>query len=115
MSESLDKEVDGQNENLKIKIPGFMQALVKCVMKIKEKNDCCAKKLLKGGRRLAGLILMNFQITDSTLIEGTNSLVSELIGWEGWFVLHCHITSTIKLAMAGTREWWHLFTPLLVY
>ena len=37
MSELLDKQVDTQNEkNLKIKIPGFMQALVKCAMKIKE-------------------------------------------------------------------------------
>ena len=36
MSELLDKKVDTQNENMKIKIPGFTQALVKCVMKIKE-------------------------------------------------------------------------------
>ena len=36
MSELLDKQVDTENENLKIKIPGFMQALVKCAMKIKE-------------------------------------------------------------------------------
>ena len=35
MSELLDKQVDTENENLKIKIPEFMQALVKCVMKIK--------------------------------------------------------------------------------
>ena len=46
MSELLDKQVDTENENLKIIIPGFTQALVKCVMKIKEsrrirrKNDC---------------------------------------------------------------------------
>ena len=40
MSELLDNQVDTQNENLK-KIPGFTQALVKCVMKIKnwKKND----------------------------------------------------------------------------
>ena len=28
--------------------------------------------------------------------------------------MHCHTTNAIKLAMAGTQEWWHLFTPLLV-
>ena len=36
MSELLDKQVDTENENLKIKIPGFRQALVKCAIKIKE-------------------------------------------------------------------------------
>ena len=36
MSELLDKQVDTENENMKIKIPGFTQALVKCVMKIKK-------------------------------------------------------------------------------
>ena len=35
-SESLDKQIDTENENLKIKIPGFMQALVKYAMKIKK-------------------------------------------------------------------------------
>ena len=53
MSGLLDKQVDTENENLKIKIPGFTQALVKCAMKIKEsrrKNDCLVKIfLLKGG------------------------------------------------------------------
>ena len=46
MSQLLDKQVDTQNKNLEIKIPGFTQALVKCVMKIKEeyeKNDCRTK------------------------------------------------------------------------
>ena len=33
MSELLDKQVDTENENLKIKISGFTQALVKCVVK----------------------------------------------------------------------------------
>ena len=36
MSELLDKQVDTEIENLKIKIPGFTQALVKCAMKIKK-------------------------------------------------------------------------------
>ena len=31
----LDKQVYTQNENLKINIPGFTQALVKCAVKIK--------------------------------------------------------------------------------
>ena len=42
MSELLDKQVDTENENLKIKIPGFMQALVKCVMKIKVEEKTTA-------------------------------------------------------------------------
>ena len=47
----LDKQVDTENENLKIKIPGFTQALVKCVMKIKVEEKRLPHKnlLLKGG------------------------------------------------------------------
>ena len=45
--------INTQNENLKIKILRVTQALVKCVMKTKERrriNDCCIKViLLKGG------------------------------------------------------------------
>ena len=37
-SELLDKQVDTENENLQIKILGITQALVKCVMKIKERK-----------------------------------------------------------------------------
>ena len=36
MSKLLDKQVDTQNKNLKIKISGFTQALIKCAMKIKK-------------------------------------------------------------------------------
>ena len=39
MSYVLDKQVDTQNENLKIKIPGFTQTFVKCAMKIKELEE----------------------------------------------------------------------------
>ena len=35
MRKLLDRQVDKQNENLKTIIPGVMQSLVKCVMKIK--------------------------------------------------------------------------------
>ena len=53
MSELLDKQVDTENKNLKIKIPGLTQALVKCAMKIKEsgrKKRLPRKNfLLKGG------------------------------------------------------------------
>ena len=54
MSELLDKQVDTENENLKIKIPGLMQALLKCAMKIKkveEKKKQLLRRnfLLKGG------------------------------------------------------------------
>ena len=37
MSELVDKQVDTQNENLKIKISQFTQALVKCEKKVEEK------------------------------------------------------------------------------
>ena len=50
-------------------------------------------------------------VTYSTLNEGTNSLVNELMRVRK---LHCHIMSAIKLAMDGTQEWRHLFTPLWV-
>ena len=40
MSELLDNRVDTQNENLKIKIPGFTQAFVEVVaMKIKKQTN----------------------------------------------------------------------------
>ena len=45
MSELLDKQVDTENENLKIKIPGFTQALVKCAMKIKEEEKRLPHKI----------------------------------------------------------------------
>ena len=38
MSELLDNQIDTQNENLKIKIPGFTQTLVEVVMKIKKEE-----------------------------------------------------------------------------
>ena len=38
MSELLDNKCDVHNEILKIKFVGFMQALVKCVMKINKPN-----------------------------------------------------------------------------
>ena len=38
MSELLGKQVDTQKD-LKIKFPGFTQALIKCVMKIKEELE----------------------------------------------------------------------------
>ena len=47
MSELLDNQVCTQNENLKIEILGFTQALVKVVMKIKKVEEkmiaSCAK------------------------------------------------------------------------
>ena len=53
MSELLDNQnqVDTQNENLKIKFRGFMQALIEVVMKIKkvEKMTATLKIFMKGG------------------------------------------------------------------
>ena len=48
MIELSDEQVDTQNENLKMKIPGFTQALMKYVMKIKEEENCHVIFLLKG-------------------------------------------------------------------
>ena len=50
------------------------------------------------------------RVNDSTLNEGTNSLISKRIGQGRWFIMRCCTTSAIKLAM----EWRRLFTPLLV-
>ena len=57
MSELLDNQVDTQNENLKIKIPGFTQALVEVAMKIKKQTNkqrktTAAQKNLMRGRTL---------------------------------------------------------------
>ena len=40
--------------------------------------------------------LMNLRVTDSTLNEGTNSLVTSKSGWERWFIMCCHTMSLIK-------------------
>ena len=53
MCELVDKQVDTQNENLKIKILRFTQALVEVVMKIKKNSKKkllqCKKTSMKGG------------------------------------------------------------------
>ena len=53
MSKLLDNQVDTQNENLKINIPGFMQALVKGCDENKElkeeENDHCIKNFVMKG------------------------------------------------------------------
>ena len=47
MSELVDNQVDTQNENLKIKIPGLTEVLIEVVMKIEKrirrKNNSHAK------------------------------------------------------------------------
>ena len=48
MNELLDNQVDTQNENLKIKILGYAQALVEVAMKI-YKMTAMQKILMKGG------------------------------------------------------------------
>ena len=38
-----------------------------------------------------------------------------LILWrERWFVVRCRTMSAIKVAMANTQEWWHLFFYFIV-
>ena len=77
-------------------------------MKIKErrirrKNEYI---LMKGYYQKTGWTDFDgLQVTDSTLNEDINSLVMSESGWEGWFVVCCHITSTIKLAMADIQKW----------
>ena len=55
------------------------------------------------------------RVTDSTLNEGTNSLINERKGAGQMVLVRCRKTSAIKLAMADTQEWRQLFTSLLVY
>ena len=92
MSELLDKQVDTENENLKIKIPGFTQALVNCAMKIKESRRIGRRKWLPHKffylkedfirlyQKTGSSDFNKFQGTDSTLNEGTNSLINERKG-----------------------------------
>ena len=44
-------------------------------------------------------------VTDSTLNEGTNCLVNELIGVGKMIVVCCHTTTAIKFGMVHTQEW----------
>ena len=53
-------------------------------------------------------------VTDSTLNEGTNSLINKRKGLSRWFVVRCRKMNAIKLAMADTQEWRQLYTSLLV-
>ena len=67
MSKLLDNQVDTQNENLKIEILGFMQALVEVVMKRKKQlphkklEDFIIRLYQKTGRS-------ELRVTDSTLL-----------------------------------------------
>ena len=55
------------------------------------------------------------RVTDSTLNEGTNSLINERLG--AGLMVRCLLSHNEhhKIAMADTQEWRRLFTPLLVY
>ena len=85
MSELLDKQVD---KEMKIKIPGFMQALVKCAMKIKERKR---KKrlphkffLLKGGLYKAvseDWLITNIILTD--MLNKNSLTVKKVRGHKG--------------------------------
>ena len=81
MSELLDNQVNTQNENLKIKVPGFTQALIKRAMKIKiEEKDCRAKRIIgviyKAISETGWVNFDELRVTESTSNEGTNSLVN---------------------------------------
>ena len=53
------------------------------------------------------------QVNDCWYNEGTtfSKRVNECLG-DGFFSVGTR-TGTIKLAMAGTQDWWHRFPPLL--
>ena len=79
-------------------------------MKIKERKN---NYHVKNFRLYHKTGLTNFEelrVTDSTLNEGTNSLVTsekdDLLGVVTQM-------STIKLTMVGTQQWWCQFPPLL--
>ena len=80
MHELLDNQVDIQNKNLRIKIPGF--ALVEIT--IEEKNDRHTNFLLKEGLYTMKAVsedwLVQLWVINSTLNEGTNSLINKQIG-----------------------------------
>ena len=53
------------------------------------------------------------QLDDCRYNEGTICLVNKLMGAWGWFFERGRTNVAIKLAMAGTQDWWRRFPPLL--
>ena len=89
---------------------------------MKEKNNCRIKKLW----RKQGLFIWlyqktgrtNFdelQVIDSSNNEGTNSLVIGESGRKGWFIMHSHATSVIKLAIGMVVPISSILSLLILY
>ena len=82
MSELLDKQVDTKNENIKTKNCGVHTSPRKVCDENRRKNDCHVNFLLKGGlykrlyQKTGWSDFDELQVTDSTLNEGTNSLIN---------------------------------------
>ena len=54
-------------------------------------------------------ILMNFGLLILQTVKVLILWLTDELGGKGWFVVRSCITNTIKLAMAGTSEWWRRF------
>ena len=121
MSELFDKEVNAQKESLK-KTSGVHASsrmpTKKCAMKMKQRRSKRrARKNVFGGRkpfirrtqRTGENDLNKLRVNDSGHNEGT-------IWCQGdGFFERGRMNGAIKLAMAGTQDWWRRFSPLLGY
>ena len=65
-------------------------------------------------RKTGVMDIKRLQVTDSSYIEGTICLVNDVNGCHGdGFFERGRTNGAIKLALAGTQDWWRRFPPLL--
>ena len=125
MSELLDKQVNAQKE----KTSGVHTSSRKPTKKVcdenernkEEKNDARYKNIIDGRRAFIGYLwkthamdINQLQVDDCWYNEGTICLVNELMGaWGDSFSSVSAQMGVIKLAMAGTQDWWRLISSIV--
>ena len=68
-------------------------------------------------RKTGVMDIKRLQVTDSSYIEGTSYMFSKQVNrcqGDGFTNVGAR-TSAIKIALAGTQDWWRRFPPLLGY
>ena len=75
------------------------------------------KEFIRRMRKTGVMDIKRLQVTDSSYIEGSYYMFSKRMNrCQGDdFTSMDARTGTIKLALAGTQDWWHRFPPLLGY
>ena len=111
MSELLDKQVDAQNFGGSRKLP---QAHVKVCNEMKQtkKKDAHVKMLLKEGNPLKRLYKILVKMICMSFGEIIMDIMKVLFKWVNWSQVDGFLSvdvqmGAIKLAMAGTQDWWH--------